>query len=144
MSIFLEDIFMDTILEVKQKRNILIALYIFAILSFICACDAHSGQRPTDYPNSVWACTNPNIRLIVQQNREMYFEIHDSSAQYPNDTIVGFDYGNRIIFHSNDLGDDLFVCRCVFSPEKMTAVVTKDELFDGKYTGQQIEFVKED
>lgn len=114
-------------------------------------------NKPNEYPNSVWVCDDPKITMNIKEDGAIDCLFDEPSDNLVSDTLPGrFEYLNNEFYISNfawipseddpysDYIHEVFVCRCDFSLEKMTAVVTNDELFDGKYTGQQIIFVRKD
>lgn len=111
-------------------------------------------HKPSEYPNSVWVCEDPKITLYVREDGIVECQFDEVADNYVSNPMPGgFDtYNNKFyIFNTwipsedkpySDYNFEQFVCRCTFSPKEMTAVVSNDELFDGKYTGKQIVFVK--
>lgn len=116
-------------------RLLLLAL----ILIQLCGCDVYAGKRPFNYPNTVWTCKDPPIRLIVSEEGDMQFQI-DEELDYPEDMEVHFDYGDRILFLCNHAAGFLFVGRCTFHVDRLVVNVTEDELFDGRYQNKRIVF----
>ena len=116
-------------------RLLLLAL----ILIQLCGCDVYAGKRPFNYPNTVWTCKDPPIRLIVSDEGDMQFQI-DEELDYPEDMEVHFDYGDRILFLCNHAAGFLFVGRCTFHVDRLVVNVTEDELFDGRYQNKRIVF----
>ena len=116
-------------------------------------------HKPSEYPNSVWVCKDPKITLYVQEDGSIVCKFGETSDSFASDTLLGgFEPFSNEFWVQNNASNpperqpddpettarDYFECRCEFSPEKMTAVVTRDELFDGKYVGQQIVFVRKE
>ena len=113
-------------------------------------------HKPSEYPNSVWVCEDPKITLYVREDGIVECQFDEAADKFVSNPMPGgFDtYNNKFyIFNTwipsaenpySDYNFEQFVCRCTFSPEKMTAVVTRDELFGGKYVGQQIVFVRKE
>lgn len=111
-------------------------------------------HKPSEYPNSVWVCEDPKITLYVREDGIVECQFDEVADNFVSNPMPGgFDtYNNKFyIFNTwipseekpySDYNFEQFVCRCTFSPKEMTAVVSNDELFDGKYTGKQIVFVK--
>lgn len=114
-------------------------LILALILIQLCGCDVYAGKRPFNYPNSVWTCKDPPIRLIVSEEGNTQFQIAEE-LDYPDDMVVAFDYGDRMMFHSNQSGGILFVGRCTFRVDRLVVNVTEDELFDGRYQNKRIVF----
>ena len=123
------------------------------------------GKTPSDYPGTVWKCEDPKITLIVRSDRTIDYEIEGSSVYLPPDTALYFtlehEFTNKMILSHDsqkteeieghpgfyDITDvthtEFFECRCEFSPEKMTAIVAKDMLFEGKYQDKEIVFIRQ-
>ena len=95
-------------------------------------------HKPSEYPNSVWVCEDPKITLYVREDGSSVCKFGEPSDEAVETEPCSFNSHNSQ-FYMNQLE-----CRCVFSPETMTATVSKDERFDGKYVGQQIVFVRKE
>ena len=121
---------------------LLLAVCIFLFSFSSCFVDVYIGRRPYDYPGTKWVCDDPEIILICPKKGELGYEISGTSMECPDDMVLGFGPGRRMTLHSNSLGDDLFRCERTFSPHKLSAVVTKDDLFEGKYLGRTIVFYR--
>lgn len=130
----------------KMKKQGILFLLLLCLVLGVCGCtmDVYYDQRPYDYPGTKWICEDPDIVLIYPKNGERSFSINGATPNSPSDLFPGFGPGDWFAFHSNDMGKDLFLCSCTFSPEKMIAKVEVDELFGGKYLGKTIVFYRTD
>lgn len=136
---------MDIIFLSGKNRHfvkVVRSVFIFWLLILLCGCDVNAGKRPSNYPGTVWTCKDPQMQLIVPMEGDMQFLIQEES-NYPEDTVVAFDYGSRIMFHSNQLAKSIFVGTCSFHVDRLIVSVTKDELFDGRYLNKQIVFYRD-
>ena len=104
-------------------------------------------------------CEDPKITLTVLSDGEVRCEIEGMSAPQTEGTEIhaGFaPYSNMFgITRLETVGIDhygeyetpivdlaYFDCRCEYSPTQVIMTVAKDELFAGRYTDQQIVFVR--
>lgn len=115
--------------------KIILPLSLIGIL--LCGCvDLFAGQRPEDYPNTIWKCESPDITIIVDNNHQTRCEIVFENGKKEFDVL--FSYGTGIVFSiigSTSDTDFVFSGDCDFGEDKMVVHVRQsfDQLFHGKY-----------
>ncbi len=112
------------------------------ILAFtLLGCMTLRGhQQPYCYPSTEWICEDPKIHILVDQTGGCSCLILEN-CDYSS-VEVDFDFSDRILFSGED-GKNLLVGNCRFSSGSFTALIEKDELFDGKYLRKKITFVRQ-
>ena len=126
-------------MAVSSHRNckaILFFLVLLLFVSVLCGCDPFYGKRPTDYKNSKWVCDDPDIVFSIGENDKIYREINGAKTDY--EFIMGM--GTNFWIYDRKTGQNLLEGQSSYSAQKMSVIVSKDDLFDGKYEGRQIVF----
>jgi len=137
-----------------MKNNVYLIVIVVAILCIIssgCTVDPASGERPTDYPGSVWVSNDPAIWFAVNnagEQQAVLGGIVTADKEYA--TTISFDMGHGIYFYdmSTDEGfnqeDDMILNgHCKFSESKLIVYIDKDdtnEVIDPSI--RQIDFVR--
>ncbi len=126
-----------------MKKRLILFLIFFNIL-FLVSCDPYVNRHPTNYKNSKWVCTDPNIVYYVGYfENDIYDyaevnidgEVHYFGFGFNSTTADGIKYdidenGNLIStgkFYFNGTGK--------YSKKSFTVIIDKktDILFHGKY-----------
>ena len=124
---------------ITSHRNCNAIIIIFALsllVSILCGCDPYADKRPTAYPSSKWVCQDPDIIFTVSEKKELHWKLNGVETDY--ELILGM--GRNFWIHDNNTGLNLLEGDSSYSSQKMTVIVSMDNLFDGKYEGRQIVF----
>lgn len=128
-------------------RPALLAALLAAVL-LLSGCDPNAGKRPTNYPNTVWTCGDPDITLYVKTGSELLTAIREPCEQDRDALTLWFDYGSGLHIQVKSAPEsepeELFYGACKFSPKKLRVTVKEDRLFGGKYLGQVLTFTRSD
>lgn len=120
-----------------RKKLMLPFLLLLVFVLSACDVDYYEGQRPVEYPNTVWVCTEGNIKLMVEEKYNATAFWETESATYPvkflwgsfgNSVIVLFDSAqeeNPFEQKSAALPDTLFSGNCTFGPKQFRIKVTE-------------------
>ena len=126
-------------------RLAMIAALLAAVL-LLSGCDPNAGKRPTNYPNTVWRCGDPDITLYVKTGSEYLTAIREPCERDRATLTLRFDYGSGLHIQvksaSESESEDLFYGTCKFSPKELRVTVKEDRLFGGKYLGQVLVFTR--
>ena len=123
-----------------MKRLLLPLLLLTLCLS---ACDPNAGKRPNNYKNTRWTCEEPAIIFYVTENETIIADVRAPRAA-SGELRLHFDYGSGFCISSVPDGTELLTGRCSFSPEELRVRVERDDLFDGKYLGKELRFLRSD
>ena len=117
----------------KGRHCIALIAATLAIVLLLSGCvDVYSGRRPFDYPNSVWVCEDPYIKIIVDDAKNMY-SIYDC-GKGKTVIMLAFDFGRGIVaFAESEENDVLFRGNCRFGERSFRVTVIEDNLWGGEY-----------
>lgn len=117
----------------KGRHSIALIAATLAIVLLLSGCvDVYSGRRPFDYPNSVWVCEDPYIKIIVDDAKNMY-SIYDC-GKGKTVIMLAFDFGRGIVaFAESEENDVLFRGNCRFGERSFRVTVIEDNLWNGEY-----------
>lgn len=104
----------------------------------------HSGTRPFDYPNSVWVCETPYIRVTVGPNKETKAYFRSDLGEQEFQLLFGYGTDVDAIKAGTRLVSDetiLFQGHCVFAQDHFTIFLTTDNIWDDSY--YKLYFVRE-
>ena len=117
----------------KRNRCIMFVAALLTVILLLSGCvDLFSGRRPYDYPNSVWACEQPYIKITVDSEKRIYTYCDAGNGQ----TMIcfAFDFGRGIIAYASDTPNEiLFKGKCSFGSKSFRIEVVKDDLWGGEY-----------
>lgn len=124
----------DFLSDKKLLQFMLIVL--IGALCFSACRDMYYGTRPFDYPNSVWVCESPYIRVVIGSNKETNAYLGSEANEQEFQLLFG--YGNDVdaIKQGTQLVSDetiLFKGYCTFAEESFTINISSDNIWGGKY-----------
>jgi hypothetical protein len=117
-------------------KKIFCYIQILLLLTCMIACAPHYSNRPMEFPNTKWVCSNPDIWFEVDKDGQSLGEVK------VNDNIikmnVQFGQANAVYFFSGDGTPSspnklIFDGDGTFSKDKMVIKVDSDKLFNNKY-----------
>lgn len=121
----------------KTMIKLILAIILFL---FLCSCDAdpYRGQRPVEYPQTQWVCTDYGISFSVGGK----YEVSDAKMLMNGEEIPftflwsSFDNSVKINFEVDGATDSLSG-KCDFGKEKFTITVEDTK---GYYPDEQVIF----
>ena len=134
---------------IRTLKSILCWVACILLVIGLCSCesvsnvfpwenDAYAGKRPDDYPSSKWVCSDPDIVFTVDELNHVSCKIDGDPL--PDGYILAFGQGTAFWIHDNNSGKTLFYGESTYASDKMTVLITQDNLFAGSYEGKTIVF----
>jgi len=117
-------------------KKIFCYIQILLLLTCMIGCSKYYANRPMEFPNTKWVCSNPDIWFQVDKDGQSAGEVK------VNDSIikmtVHFGQAKGVGFFSGDNTpssplESLFRGDGTFSKDKMVIKVGSDNLFNNKY-----------
>lgn len=122
-------------------------------MSTSCGTDFYQGKRPTDYEETIWKSSDPDVWFEIGKRDDMGI-LPDTKGEAITEegtvaVYVWFDHGNTVEFgfeeeDENGIAKMAFLGKCKFYYDKLvvTPYEGKDYLYNGKY--DTITFIRED
>lgn len=137
--------------KIRSKGRLLAAAVVIVLVGYLTivffrglgGVDVYAGKRPGNYGTANWICEDPEIVLHVNPDRSIRLELPGYSGE--EELKFNFDFGRGCeIWVKDESGAmiTLFRGTCRFGSEKMSVVVTQDDLFGGQYRGKKIVFYR--